>query len=139
MASFPQFPLLPAEIRTYIWQLAIASIPARTINVSARRIVRPDGISCLDLIPPGAPALLHACHDSRVLAAQCRYTSAFASERYVWLDFATDMADIDRHFVSMHPDIKKLTRLKVRSGPVAMCLIDVRGTAANEFQDVSPI
>ena len=115
MASFRLFSSLPPELQARIWEIAIAAIPPRTISIRDR-FVHPGNISGLGLLPPRPPALLHACHVSRRQAMRDRYSCAFAYEPihcFVWMDFETDMLDLQEYFIGIHPDTYKLRRIKV--------------------------
>lgn len=117
MAFFHLFSSLPTELQDKIWQTAIADIPPRIISIRDR-FTHPNNISTLGLLPPRPPALLHACHTSRRLAIIHRYSCAFAYapiRSFVWMDYETDILDLQKYFLNIHPDTHNLKRVRVRT------------------------
>lgn len=95
MATFHPFPRLPLELRTMIWQMAVAP---RDVKVSEQADHIQEGGSTFRSTrryfksPTPPPALLHACHESRSICTPF-YTKAFtygAQPRYTWVNYALD-------------------------------------------------
>ncbi|KAL3493954.1 hypothetical protein BJX62DRAFT_234809 [Aspergillus germanicus] len=108
MTEFTLFPLLPAEIRIQIWQMAIGP---RTVEI--REVRKRIAIDYFVSSTP-VPAVLQVCHESRTHAP---YRKAFAlgnSPRYVWVDFEADMISIGgTHFLDLDgPDARLIRRLR---------------------------
>ncbi|KAE9379612.1 hypothetical protein N431DRAFT_327256, partial [Stipitochalara longipes BDJ] len=92
--SFPQFSLLPPELRLIVWEFAIPdprAIRYSSLSYSDFRIRTRSSIYSLEQT---LPSILHACYDSRKEALK-RYRLAFAVElcKPVYFDFERDMLE----------------------------------------------
>lgn len=113
------FARLPWELRSYIWEMALADIPPREIQISSvprgEHGQSPEG---LRLHQVTIPALLLICRESHSIALQ-RYTLAFAHEGSTyatWVDFRRDIICTEEFgalALLQHPDMQKVAQLKV--------------------------
>ncbi|KAF2449121.1 hypothetical protein P171DRAFT_427400 [Karstenula rhodostoma CBS 690.94] len=117
MSTFPQFPLLPSELRLRIWEL---TVEPRTVDVSVSsyHYSKP-----LPVISTPVPAALQACQEARH-ELQKHYERAFTEidnpphvfepRQYVWVNFDLDIIDIGPgwHFELYAKDAPKIQRLR---------------------------
>lgn len=97
VASFHNFPLLPAEIRLKIWNMAMETPRTITIDMFVPRVPRPWKRFVPYTGPPlkierlGTPVVLHTCSESREEALR-RYT-LYSSSRFqtsFYVNFSAD-------------------------------------------------
>jgi hypothetical protein len=95
MADFHLFPRLPLELRIRIWKMAVEP---REVRVGEQADIIHEGGRTLRSTrryfnsPTPAPALLHACHESRYICEPL-YTKAcvYGSQpRYTWVNYDLD-------------------------------------------------
>ncbi|TVY62879.1 hypothetical protein LSUE1_G008528 [Lachnellula suecica] len=114
--SLSLFPRFPAEIRNYVWKIAVEEYPARIINLREYRLsIPPTSPNSITVSRKGtsqpykvthntreiagfksrvpAPTVLYICHYSRATAMKA-YTKAFGTAEMpaeTWIDFKKDM------------------------------------------------